>query len=80
MKNYSPDRILNIALLGHGSSGKTTFAEAALYLCGDAERMGKAVDGSFAMYSDAEERKRCVSVAASVAALERGGNFNGAFI
>ncbi len=73
MKNYSPDRILNIALLGHGSSGKTTFAEAALYLCGDAERMGKAVDGSFAMYSDAEERKRCVSVAASVAALERGG-------
>ena len=73
MKNYSPDKILNIALLGHSSAGKTTFAEAAAWLCGDVERMGKAADGTLFMYSDAEEKKRCVSISTSVAALERGG-------
>ncbi len=74
MKNYSPDKILNIALLGHSSSGKSTFAEAAAWLCGDVERMGKAADGTLFMYSDAEEKKRCVSISTSVAALERGGH------
>lgn len=73
MKNYSPDRILNVALLGHSGAGKTTFAEAAAYLCGETERMGKAADGSFLMYGDAEEKKRCVSISTSVLALERGG-------
>ena len=72
MKSYSPNRILNLALLGHSSSGKTTFAEAAAFLCGQVERMGKAADGSLLMYADAEEKKRCVSLAASVLALERG--------
>ncbi len=71
MKNYSPEKILNVALLGHSSAGKTTFAEAAAYLCGDVERMGKAADGSFLMYGDAEEKKRCVSLSTSVLALER---------
>ena len=72
MKSYSPDKIFNVALLGHSSSGKTTFAEAAAYLCGDVERMGKAADGSLLMYADAEEKKRGVSLSASVLALERG--------
>ena len=73
MKNYSPDKILNFALLGHSSAGKTTFAEAAAYLCSEVERMGKAADGTLFMYGDAEEKKRCVSISTSVLALERGG-------
>ncbi|MBP5618470.1 MAG: elongation factor G [Clostridia bacterium] len=73
MKSYTPDKIFNVALLGHSSSGKTTFAEAAAFLCGDVERMGKAADGSLLMYADAEEKKRGVSLSASVLALERGG-------
>ena len=74
MKSYTPDKIFNVALLGHSSAGKTTFAEAAAYLCGDVERMGKSADGSLLMYADAEEKKRGVSLSASVLALERGGH------
>ena len=74
MKSYTPDKIYNVALLGHSSAGKTTFAEAAAYLCGDVERMGKAADASLLMYADAEEKKRGVSLSASVLALERAGS------
>ncbi len=72
MKQYTPEKIRNIALLGHAGSGKSTFAEAALYLGGIVERMGKSVDGTLFMDSDAEERKRKVSLFTSVCAMEYG--------
>ncbi|MFQ7026963.1 MAG: hypothetical protein ACLRRA_08370 [Acutalibacteraceae bacterium] len=34
MKQYHAKQILNIALAGHSSSGKTTVAEAMLFLSG----------------------------------------------
>ncbi len=74
MKQYSPDKIFNLALLGHSSSGKTSFAEAALLLSGVVERMGKSADGTLFMDSDAEERKRKVSLCTSVCAMEYIGN------
>jgi len=72
MKQYTPEKIRNIALLGHAGSGKSTFAEAALLLGGVVERMGKSVDGTLFMDSDAEERKRKVSLFTSVCAMEYG--------
>ena len=73
MRQYTPDKIHNIALLGHGGSGKTTFAESALMLGGIVERMGKSADGTLYMDSDPEERKRKVSLGTSVCAMEYGG-------
>ena len=72
MKQYTPEKIRNIALLGHAGSGKSTFAEASLLLGGLVERMGKSVDGTLFMDSDAEERKRKVSLFTSVCAMEYG--------
>ena len=72
MKQYTPEKIRNIALLGHAGSGKSTFAEAALLLGGVVERMGKSVDGTLFMDHDAEERKRKVSLFTSVCAMEYG--------
>ena len=41
MKVYRTDEIRNVVLLGHGGSGKTSLAEAMLYVSGAVSRMGK---------------------------------------
>ncbi|MBP3626830.1 MAG: elongation factor G [Clostridia bacterium] len=72
MKQYTADKIKNIALLGHGGSGKTTLADAILYYSGSIERIGKIADSTTTMDFDAEEKKRKVSVSTSVYAAEIG--------
>lgn len=70
MKEFSSEHIKNIALLGHGGSGKTTFADALLY-CGKViDKIGKISDGTTAMDFDAEEKKRHSSIALSVCPIE----------
>ena len=46
MKVYSTKDIRNVAVLGHGSCGKTTLVEAAAYVTGVISRMGKVTDGT----------------------------------
>ena len=46
MKVYSTNDIRNVAVLGHGSCGKTTVVEAAAYVTGVISRMGKVTDGT----------------------------------
>ena len=70
MKQYSQKQIKNIAILGHGSSGKTTLADAILYYAGVTDRIGKTGDGTTVMDFDPEEKKRKVSISTSVYALE----------
>jgi len=59
---YSTEKIRNIALLGHGSSGKTSLAESMLFLTGKADRMGKVTDGNTVGDSDSEEIKRQITI------------------
>ena len=59
---YTTDKIRNIALLGHGSSGKTSLAESMLYLTGSADRLGKVTDGNTVGDSDSEEIKRQITI------------------
>ena len=59
---YATDKIRNIALLGHGSNGKTSLAESMLYLTGGTDRLGRIVDGNTVGDSEAEEIKRQISI------------------
>ncbi len=74
MKQYEANKIFNIALAGHGSCGKTSLAEAMLYLSGASDRLGKIEDGNTVLDFDPEEIKRKVSVVSSVAPMEWKGN------
>ena len=62
--------IRNIALIGHSGNGKTTLAEAMLYLSGATDRFGKTVDGNTVCDFDPEEIKRKFSISAAVAPVQ----------
>ncbi len=70
MRNYEPNKILNIALAGHSGSGKTSVAESILYLTGNIDRLGKIADGNTFLDFDPEEIKRKVSVLSAVVPIE----------
>ncbi len=46
MKEYTTEFIRNIALVSHGSGGKTMLAEAFLHVTGATTRLGKIEDGT----------------------------------
>ena len=66
MKVFAADKIRNIAILGHGSVGKTTLVEAMAYLSGITTRMGNVADGNTVSDFDKEEQKRHFSISTSL--------------
>ena len=70
MKQYQAKNILNVALAGHSGSGKTTVAEAMLFLSGASDRLGKVSEGNTICDYDQEEIRRKTSVTTAVAPLE----------
>ncbi len=70
MKDYVAANIRNIAVLGHGSEGKTTLVEALLFLTGVTDRQGRVEDGTTVTDFDPEETKRHISISAAMAPFE----------
>ena len=66
MKGYTSETIRNVALLGHGGCGKTTFLEAALHATGVTNRMGKVEDGNTVSDYDKMEIEKGFSINTSV--------------
>jgi elongation factor G len=74
MANFTTEHLRNIVLIGHGSSGKTTLAEAMLFDTGVLSRRGRVEDGTTVADWDEEAIRRKLSVAASVVACEHKGS------
>ena len=70
MKVYRTDEIRNVVLLGHGGSGKTSLAEAMLYVSGATNRMGKISESNTVSDFDKEEQKRGFSSSTSLVPIE----------
>lgn len=70
LKSHKAGSIRNVALAGHGGKGKTTVAEAMLYLAGMTDRMGTVAEGTSVMDSDPLEKKRKSSVSTALASVE----------
>ena len=69
MKQFETKSIRNLCLLGHGGAGKTSLAEAMLYISKATERLGKIPEGNTVCDFDAEEIKRGSSVSSAIAPL-----------
>lgn len=70
MNEYATEKLRNVALIGHSSTGKTTFAEAMLFASGAISRMGKVEDGTTVSDFDEEEKKRKQSLNLSLVPVE----------
>ncbi len=63
------NNIRNVCLVGHNGHGKTSVAEAMLYLSKGTGRLGRISDGNTVLDYDAEEKKRGFSISLSVAPI-----------
>src|SRR3989475_10970570 len=70
MKVYDAASIRNVALVGHGGSGKTQLASAVLADAGMINRFGKVDDGTTVTDFDEEEIARKHTLSASLAYAE----------
>ncbi len=70
MKEYTTEFLRNIALVSHGSAGKTMLAEAFLHTTGATTRLGKIEDGTTVSDYDEEEIRRKISLYTGVLPVE----------
>ena len=70
MKNYPSTNLRNIAVIGHGKTGKTTLLDACLFNAGTVSRQGNVEQGTSALDTSAEEARHEMTTSLKLAACE----------
>ncbi|MFZ6033756.1 MAG: elongation factor G [Melioribacter sp.] len=70
MKEYNPDAIRNITLIGHGGSGKTSISELLLFTSGATNRIGKIEEGNTVSDFNQNEIEKQISIYATPLHME----------
>ena len=72
--SYKIEQLRNVALIAHGSAGKTSLAEAMIFDTGATNRLGKVEEGTTVSDYDAEEIRRQISLNTSIIPCEWNGH------
>ncbi|MBA7581536.1 Elongation factor G [subsurface metagenome] len=66
MAKYDSNSLRNIAIAGHGGTGKTSLCESFLFLSGKSDKLGRVDDGTSSLDFEPEEQKRHISISSAV--------------
>lgn len=70
LKEHTSETLRTVAVIGHGSVGKTSLCDALLFAAGASERLGSVGEGSSVFDFTAESRERKQSLSASIGMCE----------
>lgn len=70
LKEYKTEQIRNVAIIGHGSTGKSTLFDAMLLVGGKIDKIGDPAQGTLTSDYDDEEKSRRMSIRSALGFVE----------
>jgi len=71
---YAIEKMRNVGLISHQGAGKTSLAEAMLFVSGAIDRLGRVDDSTATLDYDPEEQRRKVSISTALAHADWSGH------